>query len=130
MTTLLVSGAFAADEVKVRPTVPKLYLTEAGNFPAEESLIPSFTSTTICPDDYKNGFSFRCETKTGPNFPLVVFRVNGKVYQKQRKAPYYLQGDTPKFVRKFLYEDFRKKIRITCRVRTRKAVWVDILVKC
>lgn len=129
-------GDNEGEDIRVKPTIPRMFLTSAGMKPTTEMLLMSFTTVTVCPDDYPEGFSFRCDVTTGPDFPVVVFRVAGKVYQKERVAPYYLQGDTPIKVRPFLYQDVTGgmlsggRIRIACRVRMRLPVWIDLVTQC
>lgn len=131
-TTEMVSKMDTEMMENIRPTTPKIYLVTAGEKPAEEELLMSFMTVKACPGDYKEGFSFRCDTNTGPTFPVVVFRTNSAIFKKERKAPYYIAGDTPEKVRPFPYEQFQDvdRIRIACRVRTRKPVWIDLEVEC
>lgn len=135
---LLCAAASATGAVeRVRPTIPKFYLSEAGTKPVKETNLTSFKTVKVCPEHYPNGFTFRCDTVTGPTFPVVVFRVMSKVYMKERSSPYYIAGDTPMKVRPFPYESFGPKnkimgtrLRLTCRVRTRKPVWIDVVTDC
>lgn len=117
---------------KVRPTIPKLFLSNAGLKPVKEEALLSFSNITICTDDYPQGFTIRCDTITGPDYKRVEFRTSGKMYMKEVISPYYLQGDTMRRVQAFKFDLFeeKKRLRVSCRVRTRRAVWVDIFRGC
>lgn len=121
----------------IRPTIPKWYMTSAGlNSSAVEVPVTAYRRFEFCGTDYPQGYSFRCETTTGPDFPTVTFRVNAVVYRKEYFAPYYISGNTlAGIIRPFPYGDFKQRtanprIRIACRVRTRAPVWVDIFDTC
>lgn len=125
---------------KVRPTIPRWYFTSAGwRRSRPEVLLRSFRRFEFCGTDYREGYSFRCETTTGPDFPTVLFRVASTEYRKEYFPPYYIAGNTKAgLVRPFPYNAtyVRKgakdgpRIRITCRVRTRRPVWIDIYDRC
>lgn len=117
---------------KVRPTIPKLFFSEAGLKPVEETELKSFSNITICPQDFPIGFTIRCDTITGPDYKRVDFRINGDMYMKEVIPPYYLQGDTKRRVKSFKFNLFEEKrrMRVACRVRTRRAVWIDIFREC
>ena len=124
---------------KTRPTIPSWYFTTAGNVStAVESAVTGYRRFEYCGTDYPSGVSFRCATTTGDDFPTVVFRVSGKLYRKEYFAPYYLAGNTKRgLIRPFVYNSFRQRgspqgprVRITCRVRTRAPVWVDVYDTC
>lgn len=125
--TLAVSSTLAQE--LDRPTIPTLFLSKPGDKPVREVALVSFTEVQVCLSDYPNGFSIRCEVTTSPGFRTVVFRVNTQIRKKQYFAPYYLAGDTAIKVRPFYFGANRDRLRIACRVRTRKPVWVD-LIKC
>lgn len=130
---LVFIAATVAVGQKVRPTVPKLYISEAGRTPVTETMVKSFSRVTICPDDYPNGFTVRCDVQTGPDFPIVVWRVNNAVYRRHFKAgPYYIQGANAFKVRPFKFDDFigLKKVRIACKVRQRKEIRIVLLRGC
>lgn len=124
---------------KIRPSTPDWYLTTAGNITsAEEFPVTSYRRFEYCSTDYPTGISFRCATETGPDFPTVVFRVSGKLYRKEFFAPYYLAENTRRgIIKPFVYGKFRQRgsalgprVRLTCRVRTRAPVWVDVFDTC
>lgn len=115
-----------------RPTVPVLYLSTAGKRPLIETRLMSFTEVKLCPDEYPTGWTIRCDVISKPP---VIFRVMGQIYSKEYRVPYYLSGNWRDQVGDFVDEgaEFLAKsnrLRIACRVRTRKAVWVDIVVGC
>lgn len=131
--------ASAQPTEEVRPTIPTLYLTTAGPVATvTETMMTSFTNVTICPADYPAGFSVRCETTTGPDFPTVRFIVSGGTYKKEFKAPYYLAGNTRNgTIVPFPFSSFGPadkirgtRLRVICKVRTRKGVFVDLVDMC
>lgn len=117
---------------KVRPTIPKLFLSDAGLKPVQEESLKSFSNITVCPTDYPKGFTIRCDTTTGPDYKRVEFRINRAMYMTEVIPPYYVQGDTKRRVKAFKFDLFeeRKRIRVSCRVRTRRPVWIDIFRGC
>lgn len=115
-----------------RPTIPVLYLSSAGKLPLTESRLASFSEVRVCADDFPTGWTVRCDVVSKPS---VVFRVMGQIYKKEYRAPYYLSGNWRDRVGDFSVEGAEflaksKRLRISCRVRTRKAVWVDFVVGC
>lgn len=112
----------------LRPTIPELYFSTAGNFPLTETKLVPFTTFNVCATDYPYGWTLRCETTTPTS---VVFRVMGKIYKKEFFPPYYLTGNWKENngVKSFDMGSMTR-VRIACRVRTRKPVWIDIVKSC
>ena len=123
---------------KQRPSIPKIYVASAGPVnTSTETMLPSFRKSRVCPKNYPDGFSLRCQTVTGSDFPTVVFRVASQVFHKEHRPPYYINENTRQgLIRPFPYQNYsriiqnRGSLRITCRVRTRKPVWVDVIPEC
>lgn len=111
----------------LRPTIPKLFLSTAGSPPFTENSLTPFRSYDICPDDYETGFSIRCEVE---NAKTVFWRVNGVLFKKEYFAPYYLSGNWKDRIGAYKGLEVFDRIRVACRVPTRKPVWVDIIKKC
>lgn len=114
----------------MRPSIPKLYLSTAGRPPFTELMITPFRRLNVCPSEYKSGFSIRCEVA---NAGTVFWRVRGQLYKKEYFAPYYLSGNWRTQVGPFKGLDNLPRgarLRVACRVLTRKPVWVDLIKSC
>lgn len=115
-----------------RPSIPTIDIVEAGPKPVSQNYkrLRSFRFIEICPGDYTNGYSIRCNVQN--NNKSVIFFVEYSEFNRQYKEPYFLAGDNKKRVRPFeMSKHFgRKDVRIACRVRTRRPVWVHLIEKC
>lgn len=111
----------------VRPTIPTVYLSTAGAAPHLEVILASFTEVPICPAHYPKGFTIRCEV-TGAK--TVSWSVMGKPYKKEFYAPYFLAGNVRENVKPFNNLQNKDRIRVACRVATRKPVWIDLIKSC
>lgn len=68
----------------------------------------------------------------------VIFLVSGEIFRKEFKTPYYINENTREgLVRPFPYSNFTAadkimgtRLRVVCKVRTRKPVWVDLVTDC
>lgn len=112
----------------IRPTIPVLYLSAAGPLPVTETRLTSFTTVKVCPANFPNGWTIRCDTVSQTS---VIFRVKTKIYKKEFFPPYYIEGNWKEGESIPAYDmgsDVRQ--RIACRVRTRKPVWVDFVKEC
>lgn len=110
-----------------RPSIPVLYLTSAGKGMHKEMMITPFKPMTICPKDHPTGFSIRCGVS---NAKQVDFYVNYKLYRSELYKPYFLAGNLMGHVHPFTGLDTKDKVRVGCRVATRKPVWVDLIKSC
>lgn len=121
-----------ADPVPDSVTIPKLYLSTAGLAPYNESAIIPFTQLNICPTNFPNGFSIRCDVAFPTAFrrKTVFWRVNGQLSKKEYHSPYYLAGDWRNGVGSFKGLESASRVRVTCRVLTRKPVWIDLVKFC
>lgn len=119
---------FPGPLVVTRPTIPELYLSGAGPLPVSETKMSSFSVVDVCPANFGAGWTVRCATTSSSS---VIFRVKGALFKKEFFAPYYLNGNwgTGSSIRPYeIGQDTMQ--RISCKVRTRKPVWVDIRIKC
>lgn len=110
-----------------RPTIPRLYLASAGMPPRVESMITPFQELSVCPSTFPAGFSVRCEVQ---NALTVEFYVNQTSFRKEFYAPYFLNGNVGDMVYRFEALTNRPRVRIGCRVATRRPVWVDLVKSC
>lgn len=110
-----------------RPSIPMLYLSSAGKGMHKEMMITPFKQITICSKDYPTGFSIRCAVM---NTQHVDFYVNYKLYRTEMYKPYFLSGNLMGDVHPFTGLDTKDKVRVGCRVATRKPVWVDLIKSC
>lgn len=121
------------DPINQRPSPPsqhELYFVIAGRPPHHETPIASSSTLEICPRDYPNGFSIRCMVaKTR----VVYWRVDGKPFKREYHAPYYLGGNWRQRVRPYKGLDDMAKgssMRVSCRVRRGRNVWVNLVKSC
>lgn len=93
----------------------QLQLFEAG--PMGEPIQNLTDGSTICPDDYANGFNIKC--MGGETDPAAVFFLDGKRVRKDRRMPFFIGGSSRTMVR--AWRGFGDMNTIRC--RTRSGTW-------
>lgn len=111
----------------MRPTIPKLYLSSAGSAPFAEMMLQSFQDVNICTQDYPSGYTIRCAVQ---NTEQVDFYVANKHFKLEMYPPFYLNGNIGDTVYRFNGLQNVTRLRIGCRVATRRAVWVNLVKTC
>lgn len=111
-----------------------MYLVRAGNIKwalkSEEMLKPN-ARIKVCPDDFKRGFTIRCEP-TVPFFRKhhkVEFYVNNKYHKVEVVVPYYLAGNNERKVRAYYFGN-RKFLKIECMANDVRSATVVIRKDC
>lgn len=117
VAVLLVTFVVAFDEEYMNGNMT-MYLARAG--PSKwalksEVMLKPGARITLCPTDYRRGFSIRCEPTIPFTRPLqkVNFYVNNKLLETQYAAPYYLNGNNAVRVRSY-YFGKRMYLKIQC----------------
>lgn len=83
----------------------------------------------ICDEDFRRGFSIRCEPMGAPEDTTVSFYIGGKLQRRETSAPYYLKGNTAKKVHAMFFGK-RSSLRITCKSKGFKSSWVTLSRRC
>lgn len=111
-----------------------MYLVRAGGIKwalKSQKMLKPNARITVCPDDFKRGFTIRCEP-TIPftqNLRRVDFFVNNKFHKFEVVVPYYLNGNNDRKVRAY-YFGSRKYLKIQCFSKLVRSATVVIRKDC
>lgn len=83
----------------------------------------------ICDDDFRRGFSIRCEPVGAPEDTTVSFFLGGKLQRRETSGPYYLKGNSAKKVHAMFFGK-RDSLRVMCKAKGFKRSWVTLLRQC
>lgn len=130
--TVLSTSAVMGDHYKYGNMT--MYLVRAGGFKwalKSEEMLNNNSRITLCPDDYRRGFTIRCM----PSIPFrrkyhkVSFYVNNKFHKLQVVVPYYLNGNNSKRVRAY-YFGKRNFLKVMCTAKGVRPATVVIRKSC
>lgn len=111
----------------------KMYLARAGKLKwalKSETRLARNARISICPTDFKRGFSIRCMPTTPfSHSQLVNFYVNNKLHRNEAIVPYYLNGNNDEKVRPYYFGN-RSYLKIKCSSKNTKSATVVIRKKC
>lgn len=111
-----------------------MYLVRAGRFKwamKSEQMLRNNSRITICPDDFRRGFTIRCM----PSLPFrikyhkVSFYVNNKFHKLQVVVPYYLNGNNFRRVKAY-YFGARSYLKVMCKANGVRPATVIIRKVC